>query len=183
MSATEWLIAVLAVIGGLFSVVAAIGLIRLPDVYSRLHATGKSSVTAVVFLMLAAFIYFAYSHGWAVWKLLLVLVFVGLTTPVAALMIARSAYRSRVTLDRRTHHDDLKRYYASLEAEREPNSNSKSKSKSKSGPSQQESGVPSRVASGAEQESGQGTTASVGGGQHSGQGATATVAAGSTEKK
>ena len=117
MNATEWLIAVLAVIGGLLSVVAAIGLIRLPDVYSRLHATGKSSVTAVVFLMLAAFIYFAYSHGWAVWKLLLVLVFVGLTTPVAALLIARSAYRSGVPLDARTHHDDLAPYYATLEAE------------------------------------------------------------------
>lgn len=165
MSATEWLIAVLAVIGGLFSVVAAIGLIRLPDVYSRLHATGKSSVTAVVFLMLAAFIYFAYSHGWAVWKLLLVLVFVGLTTPVAALMIARSAYRSRVALDRRTHHDDLKRYYASLEAERE----SKSKSKSKSVPSRLESDDPSGAVEGVEQEGGQRTAA--------------TVAAGSAEKK
>ncbi|GBF76895.1 Na+/H+ antiporter subunit G [Paenibacillus sp. 598K] len=119
MSATEWLIAVLAVIGGLLSVVAAIGLIRLPDVYSRLHATGKSSVTAVVFLMLAAFIYFAYTHGWAVWKLLLVLVFVGLTTPVAALLIARSAYRSGVPLDERTHHDELKPYYVSLAAEAE----------------------------------------------------------------
>ena|GEM_PF-266385 len=167
MSATEWLIAVLAVIGGLFSVVAAIGLIRLPDVYSRLHATGKSSVTAVVFLMLAAFIYFAYSHGWAVWKLLLVLIFVGLTTPVAALLIARSAYRGGVALDRRTHHDDLKRYYASLEAER--NSKSKSKSKSKSVPLRLENRVPSGAASGGEQEGGQGTAA--------------TVAAGSAEKK
>lgn len=117
MSATEWLIAVLAVIGGLFSLVAAIGLVRLPDVYSRLHATGKSSVTAVIFLMGASFIYFAYSHGWAVWKLLLVIIFVVLTTPVAALMIARSAYRTRVPLDKRTHHDDLKPYYDSLARE------------------------------------------------------------------
>ncbi|WP_020619843.1 monovalent cation/H(+) antiporter subunit G [Paenibacillus daejeonensis] len=133
MSATEWLIAVLAVIGGLFSIVAAIGLIRLPDVYSRLHATGKSSVTAVVFLMGASFIYFAYSHGWAVWKLLLVIIFVALTTPVAALMIARSAYRTRVPLDKRTHHDDLESYYDSLarEAQRKQAAHSPQQGKSR----------------------------------------------------
>ena len=117
MNAIEWLIAVLAVIGGLLSIVAGVGLIRLPDVYSRLHATGKSSVTAVVFLMVAAFVYFAANHGWAVWKLLLVIVFVLLTTPVAALIIARSAYRTQTPLDGRTYHDDLKRYYDSLAEE------------------------------------------------------------------
>ncbi len=45
------LIALIAVIAGtFFSLVGVLGLVRLPDVYTRLHATGKVGVFGVVFL-------------------------------------------------------------------------------------------------------------------------------------
>ena len=48
-------VALIAVIAGtLFSVVGILGLIRLPDVYSRLQATGKVAVFGVVLLLVAA---------------------------------------------------------------------------------------------------------------------------------
>jgi multicomponent Na+:H+ antiporter subunit G len=48
------LIAILAVIAGTaFSVLGVLGFIRMPDVYTRLHATGKVSVFGVVLLLLA----------------------------------------------------------------------------------------------------------------------------------
>lgn len=48
------LIAILAVLTGtIFSVLGVLGLIRMPDVYTRLHATGKVSVFGVVLLLLA----------------------------------------------------------------------------------------------------------------------------------
>jgi len=47
-------IAILAVIiGTAFSVLGVLGFIRMPDVYTRLHATGKVSVFGVVLLLLA----------------------------------------------------------------------------------------------------------------------------------
>ena len=49
------LMAILAVVvGTLFSVVGVVGFIRLPDVYTRLHATGKVGVFGVVLLLVAA---------------------------------------------------------------------------------------------------------------------------------
>jgi multicomponent Na+:H+ antiporter subunit G len=48
------LIAIIAVIAGTaFSVLGVLGFIRMPDVYTRLHATGKVSVFGVVLLLLA----------------------------------------------------------------------------------------------------------------------------------
>ena len=45
---------VLLVLGTFLSLVGVIGFIRLPDVYTRLHATGKVSVFGLVFLLIAA---------------------------------------------------------------------------------------------------------------------------------
>jgi multicomponent Na+:H+ antiporter subunit G len=48
-------IAILAIlIGTTFSVLGVLGFIRLPDVYTRLHATGKVSIFGVVLLLIAA---------------------------------------------------------------------------------------------------------------------------------
>jgi multicomponent Na+:H+ antiporter subunit G len=41
-------------IGTLFSITGVLGFIRFPDVYTRLHATGKVGVFGVVFLLIAA---------------------------------------------------------------------------------------------------------------------------------
>ena len=55
MEAVWQIIAIVAVImGTFFSVVGVVGYIRLPDVYTRLHTTGKISVFGVALLLLAA---------------------------------------------------------------------------------------------------------------------------------
>lgn len=55
MNTIVQLIAILAVlIGTLFSITGVLGFIRFPDVYTRLHATGKVGVFGVVFLLIAA---------------------------------------------------------------------------------------------------------------------------------
>jgi multicomponent Na+:H+ antiporter subunit G len=55
MNTIVQLITILAVlIGTLFSITGVLGFIRFPDVYTRLHATGKVGVFGVVFLLIAA---------------------------------------------------------------------------------------------------------------------------------
>ena len=84
------LIALAAVIiGTAFSLIGVIGLIRLPDVYTRLHATGKVGVYGVVLLLVAAAAWTPLGWGRA---LLLIAVLV-LTGPVAAHAISSAAYR------------------------------------------------------------------------------------------
>ncbi len=111
MSAIEIIICLLAIIGGILSILAALGLLRLPDVYGRLHAATKSATLGVISLMLAAFLFFLVLEGQFVGKILLTIVFVFLTAPIAGLMMGRSAYRVGVPLSKNSRDDDLAAMY------------------------------------------------------------------------
>ena len=91
------------VIGTLFSLVGVIGYIRMPDVYTRLHATGKVSVFGIVFLLIAAIILTPLS----LWKGLVLIFFVLLASPSVAHSIASAAYRIGLPLAHSAR-DDLR---------------------------------------------------------------------------
>jgi len=90
--------------GAVMVLVAAIGLLRLPDVYTRMHAATKSGTLGVMGIVLALIIesgeLFVTVRGG------LVILFFLLTAPVAAHMIGRAAYRSGVPLWSRTKQDE-----------------------------------------------------------------------------
>ena len=96
-------IAILAVVvGTLFSVVGVVGFIRLPDVYTRLHATGKVGVFGVVFLLIAAA--FGEPLGWGRGLFLILLLVI--TGPATAHAIGSAA--NRIGLPRKgAERDDL----------------------------------------------------------------------------
>lgn len=97
------LIAIIAIlVGTFFSFAGVLGLIRLPDVYSRLHATGKVGVFGVVLFALAAAAYTPL--GWA--RALLLAALLMIAGPVSAHAISSAAYRIGVPL-RRAERDDL----------------------------------------------------------------------------
>ena len=98
------------IVGAFFTFLSAIGVLRLKDVYSRMHAAGKSSTFGMISLMIAAFVYFI-PEGIINVKILLAILFVFLTAPLGALMINRSAYRTGVPLEENTQQDDLKEMY------------------------------------------------------------------------
>lgn len=107
MSAIEIIAVVLMLAGALFTLISAIGVLRLRDVYSRIHAAGKSSTLGVICLVLATVLYFV-PEGLVSARLLLAIVFVFMTAPLSALMISRSAHRTGVPLESNTVCDDLK---------------------------------------------------------------------------
>lgn len=99
---------VFIVIGSLLGVLSAIGLIRLPDVYLRSHAATKSATLGVLFVLAGAFLYLLIKEGHLSVKLLLGILFVFITSPVAGHLNGRAAYRSGVPLWRKSVRDDLK---------------------------------------------------------------------------
>lgn len=109
MTATEIIISIFILIGGFLSLLGSIGLIRFPDVYGRTHAATKSATLGVISLVIATFLFFLLVQGEFIMKLLLAIVFVFLTAPVAALMVARSAYKTKVPLWEKSVQDDLKK--------------------------------------------------------------------------
>lgn len=84
---------VLMLIGGAFFFgVGALGLIRLPDAFSRMHATAKSD-TLGAGLILSAFIVH-YGMQTASLQVGAIIVFIAVSTPVATHLVARAVYRS-----------------------------------------------------------------------------------------
>jgi multicomponent K+:H+ antiporter subunit G len=83
------------VAGGLFALIGTIGLVRLPDPLMRLHAPTKATTLGVGGVLAASLIYFAGSGQLVVHELLVAL-FLFVTAPVSALMLARAVIHLRV---------------------------------------------------------------------------------------
>lgn len=96
------LVASLAVvIGTLFSVLGVLGYIRLPDVYTRLHATGKVGVFGVVLLLVAAVAWTPIGLG----KGLVLIALLLLAGPVTSHVLASAAYRTAIPMERALRND------------------------------------------------------------------------------
>ena len=102
------IIAVLILLGALLSLVASIGVLRLPDVYTRSHAASKSATMGVMFILLGVCLYFFQAEQIFNSRLILAIAFIFLTSPVAGQLIIRSAYNTNVPMSDETIRDDLK---------------------------------------------------------------------------
>lgn len=83
-------IAVLLMVGGIFFLaVSAVGLLRFPDFYTRLHAVGKSETLGTILLLAGLAVY----NGWelSTAKIVLILVFVLVANPAATHAISQTA--------------------------------------------------------------------------------------------
>jgi multicomponent K+:H+ antiporter subunit G len=89
-------IAALLVVGGLFTVVGAFGLARLPDFFMRLHGPTKATTLGVGSFLVASMIYFvAVGDGLRMHKVLIT-AFLFLTAPVSAHLLARAGMKQRL---------------------------------------------------------------------------------------
>jgi multicomponent Na+:H+ antiporter subunit G len=92
----EWIVGTLCLIGGAFALIAGLGILRLPDVLIRMHASTKAG-TLGSGLILAAVALFFQDAGMTA-KVVLAVLFLMLTAPIAAHMIGRAAVRQGVPL-------------------------------------------------------------------------------------
>lgn len=83
--------AVFIIAGLFFIVVGTIGLLRLPDFYSRMHATGKCDTLGVGLTIIGLMIYNGLNFISV--KLLFLVIFIFIVNPVATHTIARAAHK------------------------------------------------------------------------------------------
>ncbi|MFC0188093.1 monovalent cation/H(+) antiporter subunit G [Fictibacillus aquaticus] len=107
ISLKETVISLFLIAGTFFILSGTIGVLRFPDVYSRLHAATKSATLGVSGVLIATFLYFLFDMGIFSGKLILGIIFVLLTAPVGGHMISRAAYRSGVPLWEKTAYNQL----------------------------------------------------------------------------
>jgi multicomponent K+:H+ antiporter subunit G len=91
----EGLIAFMLLVGAVFLLVGAIGLARFPDFFMRLHAPTKASTLGVGGLLVASMLW-NWGHGEWVLRELLITLFVFVTAPVSANLLALAALHLKV---------------------------------------------------------------------------------------
>jgi multicomponent K+:H+ antiporter subunit G len=103
----EFLLSVLLVIGGIFLLVGSIGLARLPDIYTRLHGPTKATTLGIAGVLITSSIVHSLSgEGLSVNEWLITL-FLLITAPVAANMIAKTALHHQIPPIARTRGQEL----------------------------------------------------------------------------
>ena len=102
----ESLSLVCLLLGAVFMLLAAIGMVRMPDVLTRMHSSTKSATLGVGLIMLGVILTFSdFAIGV---RALAIVIFMFTTTPVSAHMIARASYLSGVPLWKGTLSDEMR---------------------------------------------------------------------------
>lgn len=105
---SDIIVSILIIIGGVFCCIAGLGILRLPDVIMRMHASAKASTLGAGLIIASVAIHF--SKFEVVMPALSTIAFLLLTAPVSAHLLAKEAYRTRVPLWAGTWVDELKDY-------------------------------------------------------------------------
>ncbi len=109
MIASEIVTAVALLVGAAFVFIAALGAVRFPDVYTRIHAVSKATTLGLGCMLIGVAISFP-DRG-VIAKIVAVLLFIFFTTPIATHMIVRAAYLAGVPQWKGTVADEMKGRY------------------------------------------------------------------------
>lgn len=109
MTVIELITFVLALIGVGFMLLSSIGMLRMPDLYTRIHAAAKAGTVGVIGILLGVAVHSQDLLTAA--KMFALIGFFLLTAPVASHMIDRAAYLTQVQTSDTTIIDDLQGRY------------------------------------------------------------------------
>ena len=90
MMLVEILIASMLVVSGLFGLVGSVGLMKLPDTMTRLHAPTKATTLGVGGALIASMLYFVFYADYVSFHELMITLFLFLTAPITANFIAKA---------------------------------------------------------------------------------------------
>ena len=99
-----WMAGILAFVGATLVLLAAVGIVRMPDIYTRMQAATKASTLGLGCLLAAAAVAVADTSAFI--RAVSIGAFVMLTSPVSNHVIARAAYLTKVPLWNRTVIDE-----------------------------------------------------------------------------
>jgi multicomponent K+:H+ antiporter subunit G len=104
----EFLVALFLLIGAAFAFIGSLGLARLPDFYMRLHGPTKATTLGVGGMIVGSVLYFSTRGDGLSLHELLVSLFLFITAPVSAHMLAKAALHLRLrTIERTRGNPDI----------------------------------------------------------------------------
>ena len=108
---TQYISSALLIAGSIFALLSAVGIVRLPDLYTRMHAASKAGVVGAGLCLLAAGL--GALDAAVALRAVLGVLFLLLTTPVSAHLLARAAYLIGTRPGPETILDDLETHGSS----------------------------------------------------------------------
>jgi multicomponent K+:H+ antiporter subunit G len=96
----EFMVSLFLLIGAAFALIGSIALVRLPDFYQRLHGPSKATTLGVGGVLIASAIYFSAKVPGLSPHELLVTIFLFMTAPVSAHLLAKAGLRLGIGKDR-----------------------------------------------------------------------------------
>ncbi len=106
----DWITSGLMIMGATFMLLAAAGIVRMPDVWMRMHCSTKSATLGIGFMQMAVAASFLHDLS-VVMRACIIVGFIFQTAPVAAHMLGRAAYLMKLPLWQETLCDDLQGKY------------------------------------------------------------------------
>ena len=103
---TELIGSLVVLTGALFLLLAAIGIVRMPDSYNRIQAGTKATTLGLILVLTGIAIY---HPGWT-WKLIVLIYFVLLSNPTSSHALARAAHRRGICITDATVIDQLESF-------------------------------------------------------------------------
>jgi multicomponent Na+:H+ antiporter subunit G len=108
---TDVIVSILLLAGAGFMLLAAVGIVRLPDLPTRMHASTKAGAMGAMFTMGGVAFFFA--DGVVIARAVAIVVFILITSPIAAHVIGRAGYFIGTPLWSGTVKDELQDNYDS----------------------------------------------------------------------
>lgn len=96
-------------IGALFILIAAIGILRMPDLLIRMHAATKAGTLGAGLILVG--VMFHFQRWYVTIEGLLTILFILITAPIASHLLSKAAYFCGIKLAKITVIDELKEYY------------------------------------------------------------------------
>lgn len=103
----ELTVSVLLLIGGTFVLVGSVGLLRLKDVYCRLHGPTKATTLGLGGILIGSMIYMSHYQGYVTIHELLITLFLVITAPVTAHILSKVAMHHRVKMMESTRNQKM----------------------------------------------------------------------------
>lgn len=107
---------VLVLMGGGFVLLGSIGLMKMPDFYMRLHTPTKATTLGMGAILLASMLLVSYRDGNFSAHELLITIFLFITAPVSAMMLAKTALHQQLKIKK----GSLNRYLTETAKHKEP---------------------------------------------------------------
>ena len=99
MSTIPWLeavVAALVLIGAAFTFIGSLGLLRMPDFFTRLHGPSKATTIGIGSLLVASALFMSFNGGGLSLHEFMISLFIAITSPVGSHLLAKAARHRRL---------------------------------------------------------------------------------------